>query len=192
MKVASLVGSLLLAGIVPARGADFSSVDLKPLLQQRESSCLKYNGLYLPPAVGCSDMTRLITKGGGAIETRASGPPRETRGWTADGYFLRGVGSAASLAELKQTLAQNRVGVQRDCSYPNFDHDRIYVTTGTDEIIWYGAQGRRNSFVITYFQPDQPPPTPLCPPEVEALLSALRGYIYDVGQEPDTERLSSR
>jgi len=60
MKVASLVGSLLLAGVVPTWGAGFSSVDLRPLLQRQESSCFKNNGVF-PLGDHCLDRAQLIT-----------------------------------------------------------------------------------------------------------------------------------
>jgi hypothetical protein len=87
-------------------------------------------------------------------------------------------------------MEQAKVGLQGDCSLPLFDED--VVITGTDEILWYGARGRRNAFTVTYFGPAETPPTPLCPQQVADLLIEIRSYIVAVEQAPDTEFLNSR
>jgi hypothetical protein len=188
MKALTVTALLLLAGIVPALGVEFSSVDLKPLIQQHRSTVLSASTL---PLGGRSDLVRILTKGGGLIEmfaTGSDGPGPRIPPFS--GEYLRGVGSAAGFTRFKQALARARVGLQKDCSIALFDEET--VTIGADEIIWYGAQGRRNIFTVTYFGPDETPPTPLCPSEVRDMLTELRGYVVSVEQDPDTELLRSR
>jgi hypothetical protein len=187
MRVATFFLSLLSIGIVPVSGVEFSSVDLKPLIQQRSSTRLQADP---PLGSGRSDLTRMITRGGGLLQFQASGSGVVGPGSSFfNSRWVRGVGSSASFLRLRQVLAEGRVGLQRDCSLPFFDD--VIVITGTVEVIWYGAQGRRNAFTVTYFGPSETPPTPLCSVEIQQILSGMNAYLAAVEREPDTEILDS-
>jgi hypothetical protein len=85
-----------------------------------------------------------------------------------------GAGTADDLATLYQALADGHVGIQSGgCAI-----QACAPISGTYEITWYGRGVRRNTFVLSL---DEPPPFPLCPPEVNAIVVAIEGYAAKAG-----------
>lgn len=170
----------------PAAAVDFSKVSLRPLLQVESTRLTEED----PIAVGGilfggrlrSDISLTVSRGG-AVLVESAGQSFELAPFQAQ--YVRGIASSRSLAPLSSALNAARVGLQTDCS---LEEDR--VLTGRDQITWYGAGARRNSFRIGYGAEAAGLPT--CPSGVRQLLQAIGALQDEVRNDPESEVLTSR
>lgn len=182
MKVRSCMLMALL-GIVPAvQAADFSDVDLDPLLRVRTR-------LTVPAAPPVAteereDSDTFVTRGGATTIVRVVQLVSQGSATTLH-QLARGVGSRERLSGLAAALAQGRIGQQNSCFI-----DAGNTPPDVYDITWYGKGVRRNTFVIVFGTPESSD-LPACGPGVFPLLQGILRYESGVLGDPATEVLTN-
>lgn len=179
----------LLSGLPAiAAGTDFSKIDLHPLLQIHGKRVTVADPSFpgVPVAGGRFEEQIFISRGGGTIYIEVDQgvlSPAQT-------VLIRGVAAKESLAKLNSELSAARIGFLTTCAQSGVV-EGVFETTGPYEITWYGKGLRRNAFTVLFFGKADAPAEPLCPPEVGALLDAIRELVFAVAHEPGSENLGS-
>lgn len=165
----------------PAIGADFSTVDLKPLLNIRVDS--SFSSPRFPTLV--SDASIFITRGGATTNYTAHTFP--FAGFVHRNELVRAVAVPAEIVALRQELAANQVGQQQDCQGSVAG---LHGPVAWD-VRWYGHGEipRRHSFQVYFgIGPEDLAP---CTEEVSNIIKAVKTYLGLVRDNPGTEILRS-
>lgn len=174
--------AISLAAPAVADAADFTRVDLRPLLRVR---VMKYSRVapQILEVEGLEDRDVFVTKGGGLFTSfsHRSHPVNSPQPFSST--IFRGVASPVELKALNMALEGATIGVQTNCQLaPMPGHSQRH------EIIWYGRETRRNQFVV-FLHSSEDPSLARCPAGVFDFLVALGVFESAVASHPDSEVL---
>lgn len=178
MKARVWMLAVLLGVPSSVSAADFSEVDLDPLLRVRTR--LTIPAVPPAPAEEREDADTFVTRGGATTIVRVIqlvGPATSS----TIHQLARGIGSPEDLVQLTTAIAEGRIGQQRSCFIESGN-----VPTNSYDVTWYGRGARRNSFVVV-FGAAGVSSLPPCGPGVLPMLGEILRYESDVLGDPATE-----
>jgi hypothetical protein len=178
---------LIAFGLATAGAAQAPSVpatDAQPLLRLYTARTMSPDVPVDPAPLILTDEDIFISRSGGitsAESTRFTSIgfpfPEERRGRT-----VLGAGTTDLLSDLRLALQTAQAGVQTSCRAPVRADHRDGLHSGTETVVWYGKGQRQNKFAVRFT--DDVSAGPACPPQVEALLAAIRFYREQVAGLP--------
>jgi hypothetical protein len=170
------ISVLVLSGRAAALAADFSGLDLRPLLIVQES---KKTSFGVGPVSGTieEEHNLFITRGGATVlDLVARQEPGE---WVTK--ILRGVGTGTQLTSLTQALGNSKIGRLQSCSKR--------VAQGFEvryDITWFGWNNRTSKVISVTYSPEPAPGSAPCPASLDALIQGIGDYERDFAANPDT------